>query len=91
VLIRWERYQEEPATPAEVRRWFTGPQPMGIGIVAGPVSGVTLPDGRRAGLEFWDVDDPEVHARFVARLVAPGVQFLLEDWPCEETPRGGRH
>lgn len=24
-LIAWERYQDEPATPDEVRRWFTGP------------------------------------------------------------------
>jgi Bifunctional DNA primase/polymerase, N-terminal len=91
VLIRWERYQEEPSTPAEVQRWFAGPQPMGIGIVAGPVSGVTLADGRRAGLEFLDVDDADVHARFVARLAARGVRFLLDDLPCEATPRGGRH
>jgi Bifunctional DNA primase/polymerase, N-terminal len=49
-LIHWERYQEAHATPADVRRWFTGPQPMGLGIVAGAVSGTTLPDGTRAGL-----------------------------------------
>jgi hypothetical protein len=91
VLIRWERYQEAPATPTEVLDWFTGPQPMGLGIVAGPVSGVTLPDGRRAALEFLDFDDADVHARFVARLAARGVLFLLEGLPCEETPRGGRH
>ena len=79
------------ATQAELRRWFTGPYPVGIGIIAGAVSGMTLADGRRAGLEFLDVDDPEVHARFVARLAARGVRFLLEDLPCEETPSGGRH
>jgi len=91
VLIRWEQYQDKHATLAEVRSWFTGPQPMGIGIVAGPVSGITLADGRRVGLEFLDFDDADVHARFVARLAARGVAFLLEDLPCEETPRGGRH
>jgi Bifunctional DNA primase/polymerase, N-terminal len=91
VLIRWEQYQETRATPAEVRSWFTGRQPMGLGIIAGPVSGVTLPDGRRAGLEFLDFDDADVHARFVARLTARGVLFLLENLPCEETPRGGSH
>jgi len=91
VLIRWEQYQETHATLAEVRSWFTGPQPMGIGIVAGPVSGITLADGRRAGLEFLDFDDPEGHARFVQLLADRGVRFLLEDLPCEETPRGGRH
>src|SRR5262249_1999614 len=83
-LIRWERYQHVRATPDEVQRWFAGPHPMGLGIVAGPVSGVTLPDGRRAGLEFLDFDDVDVHARFVARLAARGVRFLLEDLPCEE-------
>jgi Bifunctional DNA primase/polymerase, N-terminal len=90
-LIWWERYQEARATPAEVRDWLTGPQPMGIGIVAGPVSGITLADGRRAGLEFLDFDDADVHARFVALLADRGVRFLLEDLPCEATPRGGRH
>src|ERR671925_2304961 len=64
---------------------------MGLGIVAGPVSGITLADGRRAGLEVLDVDDADVHARFVALLAARGVRFLLEDLPCEATPRGGRH
>jgi Bifunctional DNA primase/polymerase, N-terminal len=82
--IRWERYQEEPATPGEVQRWFAGPQPMGIGIVAGPVSGVTLADGTRAALECLDFDDADVHARFVAPLTARGVLFLLE--PTFESP-----
>jgi hypothetical protein len=91
VLIRWEQYQETRATPAEVRSWFTGRQPMGLGIIAGPVSGITLADGRRAALEFLDFDDADVHARFVARLAARGVAFLLEGLACEETPRGGRH
>jgi hypothetical protein len=61
---------------------------MSIGIVAGPVSGVTLPDGRRAGLEFLDVDDADVHARLMALLAVRGARFLLEGLPCEETPRG---
>ena len=90
-LIRWESYQLVRATPAEVRRWFAGPQPMGIGIVAGLVSGVTLPDGRQAGLEFLDFGDADIHARFVQLLAARGMGFLLEDLPCEETPSGGRH
>jgi hypothetical protein len=55
------------------------------------VSGITLADGRRAGLEFLDIDDADVHARFIALLAARDVRFLLEDLPCEETPRGGRH
>jgi Bifunctional DNA primase/polymerase, N-terminal len=90
-LIPWERYQHEPATPDEVRRWFAGSQPVGLGIVAGPVSGVTLPDGTQAGLEFLDIDDTAIHDAFVARLAAQGVLSLLQRLPCEETPRGGRH
>ena len=90
-LIPWGRYQDEPATPDEVQRWFTGPQPMGLGIVAGPVSGVTLTDGTRAGLEFLDVDDAAIHDAFVARLAAQGALSLLQGLPCEATPGGGRH
>jgi hypothetical protein len=37
--IPWKRYQHTPATADELRHWFSGPQPLGIGIVAGPVSG----------------------------------------------------
>jgi hypothetical protein len=81
VLIPWERYQDEPATPDEVQRWFTGRQPMGLGIVAGPVSGVTLADGSVAALEFLDVDDAAIHDAFVARLAAQGALSLLRHLP----------
>jgi hypothetical protein len=90
-LIPWERYQHARATPDEVQRWFTCLQPMGIGIVAGPVSGITVPDGTRAGLEFLDVDDAAIHDAFMARLAAQGALSLLRRLPCEETPTGGRH
>ena len=52
VLIQWERYQDTRASPDEVRRWFAGSQPMGLGIVGGPMSGCTLADGTRAALEI---------------------------------------
>jgi hypothetical protein len=91
MLIRWERYQHEPATPDEVRRWFAGPSRMGLAIVAGPVSGITLADGARAALEVLDIDDAEVHARFLELVVACGARSLLECLVCEETPGGGRH
>jgi hypothetical protein len=90
-LIPWERYQGAPATPDEVRRWFAGPQPMGLGLVAGPVSGITLANGARAGLEVLDIDDAEVHARFLDLVAACGAGSLLERLVCEETPGGGRH
>ncbi len=80
VLIPWERYQTARATPAEVWSWF-----------AGPVSGVTLADGRRAGLEFLDVDDADAHRRFVDLLAMRGALSLLKSLPCEKTPAGGRH
>jgi hypothetical protein len=91
VLISWERYQDARATPAEVRRWFAGPQPMGLGIVAGAVSGMTLADDTQAGLEVLDVDDAEVHARFLEMVATCGLRSLLERLVCEETPGGGAH
>ncbi len=91
VLIRWERYQDTRATPEEVQRWVTGHSPMGIGLVAGPVSGITLADGTRAALEVLDFDDAEVHARFLELVAACGAGSLLERLVCEETPGGGRH
>ena len=89
-LIRWERYQQVRATPADVRRWFAGPRPMGLGIVAGAVSGTTLPDGTRAGLECVVVHDAAVHRRFVGLLTAGGGRPLLARLPCVKTPTGGR-
>ena len=91
VLIRWEHYQELPATPDEMRRWFASHQPMGLGIVAGSVSGITLADGTRAGLEVLDVDDPDIHARFLELIAACGASALLESLVCEATPGGGHH
>ena len=90
-LISWERYQYTHASPAEVRCWFARPSPIGVGLVAGALSGLTLADGRRAGLEFLDFDDAEVHARFVVLVADCGAGALLERLPCEATPRGGRH
>lgn len=79
------------ASPEEVWRWVAGPQPMGLGIVAGAVSGLTLANGTRAGLEFLDIDDAESHRRFVALLAARGALSLVQGLPCEATPGGGRH
>jgi bifunctional DNA primase/polymerase-like protein len=91
ILLRWEHYQERPATPGEVRRWFSSRYAVGLGLVTGPMSGITLGDGTRAGLEVLDIDDPEVHARFVTLMAACGAHPLLERLVCEETPGGGRH
>jgi hypothetical protein len=91
MLIRWERYQDMRATRDKVRRWFTDPQPMGLGLIAGPVSGMPLADGTRAALEVLDFDDADVHARFLALVEACDMRALLESLVCEETPGGGRH
>jgi hypothetical protein len=88
-LIRWERYQQARATPADVRRWFAGPQPMGLGIVAGAVSGITLPDGTRAGLECVVLHDAAVHRRFVELLATWDGLPLLARLPYAQTPTGG--
>jgi hypothetical protein len=90
-LIPCERYLDKPATPDDVERWFTGAQPMGIGIIAGPLSGVTPANGTCAGLEFLDTDDTEIHRRFIALVAARGALALLQGMPCEATPGGGRH
>ncbi len=64
---------------------------MGIGIVAGPVSGITLADGTRATLEVLDFDGADVHARFLDLVAACGAGSLLERLVGKETPGGGRH
>jgi hypothetical protein len=52
------------------------------------VSGSTLADGRRAALEFLDIDDAEIHGRFVVLMAARGALPLLQRLPSEAT-RGG--
>jgi hypothetical protein len=64
---------------------------MGLGIVVGSVSGMTLTDGTRAALEVLDVDDPAIHTRFLELVAACGACSLLESLVCEATPGGGRH
>jgi hypothetical protein len=62
ILLRWEPYQERRATPDGARRWFSSLYAVGLGLVTGPVSGMTLGDGTRAGLEVLDID----HGRDIA-------------------------
>jgi hypothetical protein len=91
VRLRWKRYQETPATTAAVRRWFRGKDPVGIGIIAGPVSGTTLEGGTPAALEFLDFDNLDTYTCFVEFAESRGHGPLLGGLPCEETPRDGRH
>jgi len=51
-LIRWERYQHARATPAEVRRWFAGPQPIGGSTDRADEDGEPHGESRRAPHRF---------------------------------------
>jgi hypothetical protein len=91
ITIRWKPYQNAPASAAELRRWFSGMTPMGIGFVTGPVSGTMLPDGRRAALEVLDFDDAQTLKAFLELAVARGYRALIPQLPFERTPSGGGH
>jgi len=90
-LAEWGTYQTRLATAAELRQWFAPQRCMGIGIVAGKVSGCDLPDGTRAGLEFIDIDAPDIVPVFEGLVHVRGYAALLGRLPCEGTPKGGRH
>lgn len=89
--IPWQRYQRTPPLPGEVRSWYRGRPLMGVGIVAGPVSGATLDDGTQTGLECLDIDAPDIVPVFEGLVHVRGYAALLGRLPCEETPKGGRH
>ena len=77
----WKPYQKRFPTTDEVLEWFDSPNPYGIGIIHGSISG---------GSEVVDVDDPALVEPFEKRLeeVAPG---LLSKLIIVRTPRPGRH
>lgn len=79
----WAPLKDRLPTNEEMRRMFQGTVPMGIGIVAGRVSG---------GLEIIDIDDREtwIALRKMVEEKAPG---LLRRIPQVKSPRagGGRH
>jgi hypothetical protein len=91
ITIRWKPYQNAPASAAELQQWFSGTPPMGIGLVTGPVSGTTLPDGRPAALEVLDFDDAQTLKAFLELAVARGYGALIPQLPFEFTPGGGGH
>jgi putative DNA primase/helicase len=73
--IPWKEYQARRATPAEVMRWFTRPQ--GIGIVTGRVSG---------GLEVLDFDQSELFKPWQSTIAE-----IANRLPVVETASGGWH
>ena len=56
-LIKWERYEKEPPSIAEARKWFEGTD--NIAIVCGRVSG---------NLVVVDFDDVEVYNKFLKEI-----------------------
>ena len=74
----WNPYRASLATLGELRRWFGGARPHGIGLVCGAVSG---------SLECLDFDDRTAAREFLGgvRAAAPGLYARLS---LEETPRG---
>jgi len=91
IEIAWRPYQDTPATEEELRQWFAVDHPMGLGIVAGPVSGTTLDDGTQTALEFIDFDELATFEGFGELLIARGHGDLLAQLPQERTPKPGAH
>jgi hypothetical protein len=79
----WNPYKERLATEKELASWFDGPQPAGIAIVGGEVSGAL------EMLDF-DRDAEEVFPRW-CELVETEAPGLVERLSIVETPSGGYH
>jgi hypothetical protein len=77
----WDPYQERLPTEAEIRRWFAGDEPPGIGIVGGRVSG---------GLECLDFDgDADTIFPAWCELVEAEAPGLIERLNVVRTPGHG--
>jgi putative DNA primase/helicase len=75
----WKRYQAEPPSAGQVSQWFDRPDPPGIAVIAGEVSG---------RLEMIDFDDATLLKpwRTLVECEAPG---LLTRLALVRTPRPG--
>jgi putative DNA primase/helicase len=82
-VCRWEPYQHQAATEAQVRRWFAGDTPPGLAVIGGEVSG---------GLECLDFD-AEAEAVFAAwcELVEVEAPGLVARLCVARTPKPGFH
>ncbi len=80
---RWEPYQREPASEAQIRKWFGGAKPPGVAVVGGAVSG---------GLECLDFD-AEADSVFPAwcALVEAEAPGLVARLSVARTPKPGYH
>ena len=78
-LIKWERYQKEPPSIAEARKWFEGTD--NIAIVCGRVSG---------NLVVVDFDDVEVYNNFLKEVEgdAEELKDIVENTWLVKTGKG---
>jgi hypothetical protein len=74
----WSVYRDRQPTKAEVRRWFGGPQEVGIALLGGAVSG---------GAECIDFDDPELFEPW-RDLIVSEAPDLLNLVSVVKTPAG---
>jgi energy-coupling factor transporter ATP-binding protein EcfA2 len=79
--VKWEAYQKQPPTDAELSRWFGNGSRYGLAVVHGKVSG---------GSECVDIDAPDLLDAFCELLeeTAPGLYGRLVR---VKTPRDGWH
>ena len=87
--LPWTPFQHKRPSKDYVQKWFTTEKPMGIGIIGGSVSGAARAVIR--GLEFLDIDDPEIVPDFFEQAHYHGLADALKHLPTERTPRGGVH
>lgn len=79
--VAWKHYEKRRAIPFELAQWFSSPNPIGLAIIGGAVSG---------NLEIIDFDDPSLVQPWIdaVQKVIPG---LTEKLPRILTPKGGAH
>ncbi len=80
-LDSWAKYQHERAKVSDLRDWFRRPDPPGIGIVTGPLSG---------NLVVLDFDDRKCYDAWRESIANPRPE-LWQKLVRVATPSGGRH
>lgn len=78
----WQKYQEQPPTAEELRKWYSDKTITGIGVVCGSVSG---------GVECLDFDERAVSDEYEKAAISVGLGGLLERLKAgyyEHSPNG---
>jgi hypothetical protein len=75
----WSPYESRIATEEELTRWFAGPQPAGVGIIGGAVSG---------GLGILDLESADAFQRWRSNAEVLLGAALLESLPVVLTGKG---